>query len=232
VLALYLLMILAVVHRSPVLGWDHDVRHLHLYSKWPQGYALFHTYVVLGQRAPSTLVALPWFIWLAWRFRTARPLLMLGTALIVLNVSVGVVKMLTGRLGPLDTFKVDAVFRGGNIFPSGHTANTVVLYGVIAMLVVEYGLRFRRTVVAAAVFLSATVGLSTVWLVTHWISDVVAGWFAGVLVLLALPTIMPYSERLYAAAVSRLRWRRLERRLPRTGEDAERGREPRIPANV
>ena len=44
---------------------------------------------------------------------------MLGTALLVLNLSVGVVKLATGRLGPLPRTNVHAVFEGGNIFPSG-----------------------------------------------------------------------------------------------------------------
>jgi membrane-associated phospholipid phosphatase len=221
VLAAYLLLIISVLHPSITLTIDRTVRHLYLYSNWPQGYLGLHPYVMFGQRGPSTLVALPWFLWMAYRFRSPRPLLMLGTALLVLNLSVGVVKISVGRLGPQATRSVYAVFKGGDIFPSGHTANAVVLYGVIAMLAVQYGLRFRRTVIAAAVFLSVTVGLSTLYLATHWLSDVVGGWLAGALVLLVLPTLMPYAERLYAAGrdrldapLSRLARRGGERRVP------------------
>jgi membrane-associated phospholipid phosphatase len=133
-------------------------------------------------------------VWLAWKYRTARPLIMLGTALLALNVTVGIVKLAVGRIGPLSTHKVHDVFEGGNIFPSGHTSNTVVLYGVIAMLAVSY----RALTAAVAVFIALTVGLSTVYLDTHWLTDVVGGWMAGGLVLLALPTLMPFAERLYA----------------------------------
>ena len=199
VLVAYLLLIISVLHPSITLTIDRTVRHLYLYSNWPEGYYGLHPYVMLGQRGPSTLVALPWFVWMAYRFRSARPLLTLGTALVVLNLSVGVVKIAVGRLGPQATGNVYAVFKGGDIFPSGHTANAVVLYGVIAMLAVQYGLRFSRTMIAAAVFLSVTVGLSTIYLATHWLSDVLGGWMAGALVLLALPTLTPYAERLYAA---------------------------------
>jgi hypothetical protein len=45
------------------------------------------------------------------------------------------------------------------------------------------------------------VGLCTVYLDTHWVSDVLGGWIAGVLVLIALPWVMPYSERLASAAL-------------------------------
>jgi membrane-associated phospholipid phosphatase len=221
VLAAYLVLIVSVVHPSVTLTVDRAVRHLYLYSNWPQGYAGLHSYVMLGQRGPSTLVALPWFAWMAWRFRSPRPLLMLGTALLVLNVSVGVVKIAVGRLGPQATSNVYAVFKGGDIFPSGHTANAVVLYGVIAILATQYGLRLSRTVIGAAVLVSVTVGLSTIYLATHWLSDVIGGWMAGALVLLALPTLMPYTDRLYAACRDKI-----AHRLPRSAWRLGWGRAP------
>jgi membrane-associated phospholipid phosphatase len=199
-LAAYILLIIGVVHRSPLLTIDHDVWRWDLRVRYPNWYAWIHTYVMLGQRGPATLTALPWFCWLAWKYRTARPLIMLGTALLALNISVGIVKLATGRLGPLATHHVHAVFEGGNIFPSGHTSNTVVLYGVIAMLAVSY----RTAVTIAAVFISLTVGLSTIYLDTHWLTDVVGGWMAGGLVLLALPTLMPLAERIYARVERRV----------------------------
>ncbi len=192
VLFAYMILILGVVRWSPFLTIDRDVFHLDLIQRYPGWFYPLHTYVMLGQRAPATVVALPWFLWRAWKSRSPRPLVMLVTALIVLNLSVGVVKLATGRLGPHATPKVHAVFEGGDIFPSGHVSNAVVLYGLIAMLAVSY----RRIVIAMAAFVSITVGLSTVYLDTHWVSDVLGGWLAGVLVLLALPWVMPYSERI------------------------------------
>jgi membrane-associated phospholipid phosphatase len=197
VLFAYLILILGVVHWSPFLTIDRDVFHLDLVQHYPGWFYPLHTYVMLGQRAPATLVALPWFAWRAWKSRSPRPLLMLVTALIVLNLSVGVVKIATGRLGPHATPKVHAVFEGGDIFPSGHVSNAVVLYGLIAMLAVS----FRRTATFLAVFVSITVGLCTVYLDTHWVSDVLGGWLAGVLVLIVLPWLMPYAERLTDAAL-------------------------------
>ena len=66
-----------------------------------------------------------------------------------------------------------------------------MLYGLVAWIAVKY----RKTLIAAAVFLSVTVGLGTVYMNTHWFSDVVGGWIAGGLVLLALPWVMPTVER-------------------------------------
>lgn len=223
VLFAYLVLILGVVHWSPFLTIDRDVFHLDLVQHFPGWFYPLHTYVMLGQRAPATLVALPWFMWRAWKSQSPRPLLMLGTALVVLNLSVGVVKLAVGRLGPHATPKVHAVFEGGDIFPSGHVSNAVVLYGLIAMLAVSY----RRAVIALAVLISFTVGLSTVYLDTHWVSDVFGGWIAGALVLIALPWVMPYVERIADPAI---RWghRRLRRVMDKRSVRGEPPVEPAL----
>jgi membrane-associated phospholipid phosphatase len=200
-LVLYLLLSLGVIFRSPVLTIDTDLLKLDLRHHYPEWKKWISFYVVLGQRGPATLFFLPWFAWMAWRRRSLRPLVMLGAALLVLNLSVGVVKLAIGRLGPLRTHQAHDVFVGGNIFPSGHVSNAVVLYGLMAMIVVSH----RRAVIVAAVFLSVTIGAGTVYLDTHWFSDVVGGWIAGGLVLLTLPWIMPTAERWVDTLLARAR---------------------------
>jgi membrane-associated phospholipid phosphatase len=178
---------------------------------------------MLGQRAPATFTALPWIVWRCWRMRTRAPLVRLVVALIVLNLSVGVVKIFVGRNGPLHTPNAHDVFAGGNIYPSGHTANAVVLFGLLAWMAV----RHRRAAIAAAVFLSGSIGLCTIYLDTHWFSDVVGGWLAGALVLLVLPTLTPPAERLVDAVVRRVH-PRVRRPEPSSREPlATAGRFPR-----
>jgi len=227
----YALLTMGVIVRSPLLTVDRDLYRLNLQGRWPELYPVIHTFVMLGQRAPSTLMALPWIVWQAWRLRSPRPLVLLATALFVLNLSVGVVKVYVGRLGPLRTSQVHAVFEGGNIFPSGHVSNTVVLYGVLAWLVSR---RYRKVAIIAAVFISVTVGMSTVYLDTHWLSDVLAGWAAGGLVLIALPWLMPTTQRWSEAALRPVqRWlsRRVSRK-PDAGEPLGGGPEPRSDGHV
>jgi membrane-associated phospholipid phosphatase len=148
-------------------------------------------YVMLGQRGPSSHVAFVYLVYRAIRLRSWRPLVLFITALTMLNVTVGAIKLATGRLGPALTTHPRAVFDGGDIFPSGHTSNAVVIFGVLAMVAVEY----RRAWIALAVFVSTTVGLSTIFLDTHWVTDVLGGWLAGVLVLLALPATYAWVEQ-------------------------------------
>lgn len=218
-LAAYVVLTLGVIHRSPLLRLDTDVLRWDWRRNHPGWFPVVHTYVMLGQRAPSTLVALPWFLWRAWRTRSIRGLVMLGTALLVLNLSVGVVKLWTGRLGPLATHKPFTPFEGGNIFPSGHVSNTVVLYGVLAMLAVSY----RRIAAALAVVISITVGLCTLYLDTHWFTDVLGGWLAGSLVLLVMPPLADRVEGWALAAWGALR-RWAAGRVARPGE-----RQPETP---
>jgi membrane-associated phospholipid phosphatase len=193
VLGIYALLTIGVLFHSPLLTLDQDVFRLDLRQRHPEWFYPIHTFVMLGQRGPATVVALPWFAWRAWKSRSPRPFIMLGAALVLLNLSVGFVKVATGRLGPSATHHAYSVFEGGDIYPSGHVSNAVVLYGVIAMLAVGY----RRTVAAAAVTVSVAIGLSTIYLDTHWLTDVLGGWLAGCLVLLVVPSVMPYAEWLY-----------------------------------
>jgi membrane-associated phospholipid phosphatase len=71
-------------------------------------------------------------------------------------------------------------------FPSGHTAASTLLYGIIAAYLVCLSPRFsvRGAIIAAAVLMVALVGLSRVYLGVHYASDVLAavvescGWLA------------------------------------------------------
>jgi membrane-associated phospholipid phosphatase len=191
VLAAYIVLTILVLVPSPILTLDKTLFDLHLLGHHPGYRGFIDWYVLFGQRGPATLAFLPFFFWVAWRERSIRPLVLLVTALVLLNVTVGVVKYATGRIGPLHSHHVHQIFAGGNIYPSGHVSNAVVLYGLIAWITP----RFRKTVITIAVVLSVTVGLCTVYLRTHWFSDVVGGWLAGSLVLLSLPSAMPYAER-------------------------------------
>ncbi len=181
----------AVVLGSPLDTVDRDALHWQLAQRWPGLQPWILTYVVIGQRGPSTLAALPWLLWISWRFRSPRPLIRLGLALLLLNLLVGVVKTLTGRLGPQLTSHPTAVFDGGTIYPSGHVANVVMLFGVLAWTAT----RHRRAAIWGVVALTLTVGAGTVYLDTHWVTDVFGGALAGAMVLLLLPTLLPPTER-------------------------------------
>ncbi|MEV6975710.1 phosphatase PAP2 family protein [Kitasatospora sp. NPDC093806] len=185
----YLLVVIGVLLDTALVDLDWKIRLVRPCERWPGPQPLLDDWVVAGQRGPSGLAAFAWLGWRARRLGRIRPLLVMGAALLLLNLTVGGVKIVTGRLGPHYAHYVGSpeLFSGGTIFPSGHTANAVVTWGVLAHLAV----RWRRTGALLAGATAWSVGLTTVYLGTHWVTDVLAGWAAGLLVLLSLPLLEP-----------------------------------------
>jgi undecaprenyl-diphosphatase len=65
-------------------------------------------------------------------------------------------------------------------FPSGHAANSMVVYLTLALILTRGG-GARGLAIAAAVLLSLLIGATRVLLGVHWPSDVVGGWAFGLL---------------------------------------------------
>ncbi|MEU6017858.1 phosphatase PAP2 family protein [Streptomyces sp. NPDC047515] len=194
-LAFYLAIVVAVLVSSWLVTLDWKVMLFRPYQQWPQIHAFLDYYIVLGQRGPTATMVACWLGWRSWRQHTLRPLLTLGAALLLLNATVGAVKIGLGRLGPHYATQIGSaeLFAGGDIFPSGHTANAVVTWGILAYLATTP--RARRYLSAVSAIVSLGVGLTTVYLGTHWLSDVLLGWAAGLLILLALPWVEPLITR-------------------------------------
>ena len=190
--SLYVVLILGVIQWSPFLTIDRDVFRLDLPQRLPGWFPALHTYVMLGQRAPATLVALPWFLWRAWKSRSSRPLVMLGDG--------------AARAEPQRRRGQD---RDRSARPARHQARARGLRGrrhlpVRARVQRRRALRADRhagglvpthRVRAGGASSPSPSGWCTVYLDTHWMSDVFGGWLAGLLVLISLPWIMPYSQR-------------------------------------
>ncbi|WP_406389074.1 phosphatase PAP2 family protein [Streptomyces sp. NBC_00887] len=207
-LAFYLAIVVAVLVSSWLVALDWKVMLFRPYQQWPGLHAFLDYYVVLGQRGPTAVMVASWLGWRSWRQHTLRPLLTLGASLLLLNVTVGAVKLGLGRLGPHYATQIGSaeLFAGGDIFPSGHTANAVVTWGILAYLATTP--RARRYLSALSAFVSLGVGLTTVYIGTHWLSDVLLGWAAGLLILLALPWFEPLITRTEVWILSvREQWR-------------------------
>ncbi|GAA1887453.1 phosphatase PAP2 family protein [Streptantibioticus ferralitis] len=191
----YAAIVAAVLGSSWLVRLDWQVMLFRPYKQWPQFHAFLDYFVVLGQRGPTAVMVAAWLAWRTWKHRTLRPLLVLGTALLLLNITVGAVKYGLGRLGPhyATTIGSAELFQGGDIFPSGHTANAVVTWGILAYLATTP--RARRVLSVVSAVLSLAVGMTTIYLGTHWVTDVLSGWCAGLLVLFALPWCEPMISR-------------------------------------
>ncbi|MEU9997982.1 phosphatase PAP2 family protein [Streptomyces sp. NPDC050848] len=201
-LAFYLAIVVAVLLSTWLVTLDWKIMLFRPYQQWPDLHPFLDYYVVLGQRGPTAVMVAAWLGWRSWRQHTLRPLLTLGAALLLLNVTVGAVKLGLGRLGPHYATQIGSaeLFAGGDIFPSGHTANAVVTWGILAYLATTP--RARRYLSALSAVVALGVGLTTVYIGTHWLSDVLLGWAAGLLILLALPWCEPLISRVEAIVLS------------------------------
>ncbi|MFI9764323.1 phosphatase PAP2 family protein [Streptomyces sp. NPDC051963] len=198
-LAFYLTIVLAVVLTSWLVRFDWQAMLFRPYQQWPEIHAFLDYWVVLGQRGPTAVMVAAWLGWRSWRQHTLRPLLAFGAAVLLLNVTVAAVKYGLGRSGPHYATDIGSnemwnwFQAGSDIFPSGHTANAVVTWGILAYLASTPAA--RRWLSALSAVVSLSVGLTTVYLGTHWLSDVLLGWAAGLLILLALPWFEPMVAR-------------------------------------
>jgi undecaprenyl-diphosphatase len=113
--------------------------------------------------------------------RHVRTAVIYGAALLGASLATQVIKVSIGRVRPPEGAAVPAP---GFSFPSGHTLNGTVTYGLIALLVwrSDLPLWVRRVVAVALGVLVFLIGLSRIALGVHYPSDVVGGWLGGLTV--------------------------------------------------
>jgi undecaprenyl-diphosphatase len=91
---------------------------------------------------------------------------------------------------PRPPARLHLVNAGGYAFPSGHTTNATIAYGLLAVVLAVSFPRGRRAFISGAAILAIGVGLSRIYLSVHWATDVAGGWLLGLswLTLAALVT--------------------------------------------
>ncbi len=158
------------------------------------------------------LVFLPIVYWCLDRATGARMTLLFLLS-VYLNTAVKVIADLprpfdyaADRVAHLFTMGVDAARElyeaGGNGFPSGHTQNTVTVWGYLAAVVARLTppqprralTRPRRLFVGLAALLIILVPLSRLYLAVHFAHDLIGGYAIGVLLLGAYLCFAPSIE--------------------------------------
>ncbi|MFU8853284.1 phosphatase PAP2 family protein [Micromonospora sp. SL1-18] len=133
----------------------------------------------------------------AWRRHSVRPLLLVAGTFLVTYLTIGPLKVWTDRAAPTATIKEpflppeEAVRIFNHLpagaysmsYPSGHVANAIIWYGVIALLLAALAAGrlpahvYRLIRVAPPAILLVT----TTYLNFHWITDGAAGLLLGLL---------------------------------------------------
>jgi membrane-associated phospholipid phosphatase len=147
----------------------------------------------LGLRGLTAAVLIIAASFIAYKFRTWRPLNLAFLSLILLNLVVGTFKLVLGRTKPRDGF--DLLHAGGMSYPSGHASNAVLSWGILAYLIYRYAKvdRYQGRLASAGVAaISLTVCVVSLIRHTHWFTDLLGGLFVGSALLVAVIAVDRY----------------------------------------
>lgn len=189
----FLIVTQQVLTNGPLVGYDKEINS----QPKPQfeGLAGFILRRLddLGLRGLTATVLLIAATFIAYKFKTWRPLNLAMISLLSLNLVVGTFKMILGRTKPRDGF--DLLHAGGMSYPSGHASNAVLSWGILAYLIYRYAKVDRyqgRLASAGVVLISLTVCIVSLIRHTHWFSDLLGGLFVGSALLVAVIAIDRY----------------------------------------
>lgn len=158
-----------------------------------------HAFTYLGGTPSITSLVLVLLAWTGLRRRN-WPLagILAGSMILSVLLTIGM-KHLVERHRPPATLVLGAVETGFS-FPSGHTLNSTVFFGLVAGVALTRvrSRAGRAGVVLAWLGVSAAVGLSRIYLGYHWMTDVLGGFVIGVgvlaVTLIAARVLLPTRE--------------------------------------
>ena len=176
----FILVTEQVMTKSYLYRFDHWVKMLkhHTFKGMPSHILLAMD--DLGLRSLTATVLLVTATFIGWRFKSWRPIYLSVSALLLLNGVVGISKIIFGRTKP--RLALDLLHAGGLSYPSGHSANALLTWGMTAYLIYRYthrepfnGIKLNWLVALIAV----TVCVSSLVRNTHWFSDLLGGVLIG-----------------------------------------------------
>lgn len=183
--AVFVALLVAVERGTGLASLDPQVTHRVVAVRMPLLNAVAQVVTLFGSELWLTAVAVVAagiLLLRAERFRAAVVVVSMTAS----AASTVVIKLLVNRPRPGALVELGAP-EANFSFPSGHTLNSTVCYGIIALM----ALPILRSVTARIAIGSMVgvviigVGSSRVYLGYHWATDVLAGWTLG-LVILAL----------------------------------------------
>ena len=146
----------------------------------PSWLPVLHFLDRIGQRAVCLPILGAVIFWMWRRTGSWRPALVSVASVFFLNLVVGILKVVLGRESPHTADP--AFFVGGLAYPSGHTSNIVLVYGLAAYLLMRYGrvgTRVRVALWSGVAFLGVLMTFTSLLEHWHWFTDLVAGLLVG-----------------------------------------------------
>jgi undecaprenyl-diphosphatase len=179
-----------VRERGDLSAFDPAVTGAVVAERSPALTAVAEAFTFVGSTPSLAVATLATVAWIAWRRRDLRSAVVVAVAMAASSALTIVLKTLIARSRPPAGLALGTA-ESSFAFPSGHTLNSTVFFGLLAGLVLirtrhAWG---RVAVVTAWIGASAAVGLSRLYLGFHWMTDVLGGWSVAVTVLALTATI-------------------------------------------
>ncbi len=176
----YLALTLSVVFNTPIRTFDQWVHKIDMPNfPWIWEFTI-RRIDNLGLRGLTAPILIILAIFIGRRFQSWRPLNLAILAILLLNLLVGASKIGFGRTKP--RLKIDELFADGLSYPSGHSSNALLTWGLMAYFIYRYthkepfqGFRLRWAVAV----ISLAVCAASILRDTHWVSDLIGGLFVG-----------------------------------------------------
>jgi len=103
--------------------------------------------------------------------------LLFATTILVTGAAIKVSKEVFQRTRPLNTLMPDASFA----LPSGHVTIAVVFFGLIAFLFTNK--KHKTIALTTTALIALIIGFTRIYLRVHWLTDVIAGFILGTIIL-------------------------------------------------
>jgi undecaprenyl-diphosphatase len=140
---------------------------------------------------PLVLVSITYFV---FRERDWKPPAVLALALVTDILLQDLVKGVVGRHRPPVHYMIGRYPPGS--FPSGHTTQSLVVYGLIALLLMRTHPTWPRLwPLLGAGSLVLLIGTSRIYLGAHWLTDVAGGIVLGSFWIIILHALFPFLLR-------------------------------------
>ena len=176
----FLLVTEQVLTKSYLYRLDHKIKALKHHTFRGMSSHILLALDDLGLRSLTATCLLVTAVIIAYRFKSWRPINLSLAALLLLNGVVGLSKLVFGRTKP--RLQLDLLHDGGLSYPSGHAANALLTWGMLAYLIYRYsqkapfkGLRLDWLVALITTIVCVVSLLRN----THWFSDLLGGVFLG-----------------------------------------------------
>jgi membrane-associated phospholipid phosphatase len=168
-----------VIQRDSLMLYDPYIGNWLLNHTSPAGNRIFYTITLVGSFPVVETVVAAFGLWLTWKKRW----LQLGTLLTAVGGGTllnGILKSIFSR--PRPDFMNALYLETSYSFPSGHAMTAVFAYGAIAYLIAGSvtNRKWRAALYASTALLAFLIGFSRLYLGVHYLTDVLAGWAAGI----------------------------------------------------